>query len=86
MTTVTFDTHEFVKKLQAVGFTQEQAEVFATEHRRIIDETLVTKDHLDMRVRELEMHLRELEYRLIIKLGAMMMAAVITLAVLVRFL
>ena len=86
MTTITFDTHEFVKKLQSVGFTQEQAEVFTAEHRRIIDDTLVTKDHLDMRVRELEMRLRELEYRLIIKLGAMMMASVITLAALVRFL
>ena len=79
MTTITFDTHEFVKKLQSVGFTQEQAEVFASEHRRIIEDSLVTKDHLDMR-------LRELEYRLIIKMGAMMMAAVISIAALVKFL
>jgi hypothetical protein len=79
MTTITFDTHEFVKKLQSVGFTQEQAEVFASEHRRIIEDSLVTKDHLDMR-------LRELEYRLIIKMGAMMMAAVISTAALVKFL
>jgi len=86
MTTITFDTHEFVKKLQSVGFTQEQAEVFATEHRRIVDDTLVTKDHLDMRLRELEMRLRELEYRLIIKMGAMMMAAVFSIAALVKFL
>ena len=61
MATITFDTHEFIKRLRAVGFSEEQAEVFAAEHRRIIDDTLVSKDHLDMR-------LRELEYRLIIKL------------------
>ena len=79
MTTISFDTHEFVKKLQSVGFTQEQAEVFASEHRRIIEDSLVTKDHLDMR-------LRELEYRLIIKMGAMMMAAVLAIAALVKFL
>ncbi|MBK5963511.1 DUF1640 domain-containing protein [Thiocystis minor] len=79
MTTISFDTHEFVKKLQSVGFTQEQAEVFASEHRRIIEDSLVTKDHLDMR-------LRELEYRLIIKMGAMMMAAVLSIAALVKFL
>lgn len=79
MTTISFDTHEFVKKLQSVGFTQEQAEVFASEHRRIIEDALVTKDHLDMR-------LRELEYRLIIKMGAMMMASVLAIAVLVKFL
>ena len=79
MTTISFDTHEFVKKLQSVGFTQEQAEVFASEHRRITEDALVTKDHLDMR-------LRELEYRLIIKMGAMMMASVLAIAVLVKFL
>ncbi len=79
MATITFDTHEFVKKLQSVGFTQEQAEVFAAAHRRIIEDSLVTKDHLDMR-------LRELEYRLIIKMGAMMMASVISIAALVKFL
>ncbi len=86
MTTITFDTHEFVKKLQSVGFTQEQAEVFASEHRRIIEDSLVTKDHLDMRLRELEIRLRELEYRLVIKMGAIMMAAVISIAALVKFL
>lgn len=79
MTTMTFDTHEFVKKLQSVGFSEEQAEVFAVEHRRIIEESLVTKDHLDMR-------LRELEYRLVIRMGAMLMASVIAIAALVKFL
>jgi len=54
MTTITFDTHEFIKQLKSVGFPEEQAEVFATEHRRIIEDNLVTKDHLDMRLRELE--------------------------------
>ncbi|WP_223296746.1 DUF1640 domain-containing protein [Thiorhodovibrio frisius] len=68
-----------LKKLQSVGFSQEQAEVFAAEHRRIIEDSLVTKEHLDRR-------LRELESRLIIKMGAMMMAAVIAIAALVKFL
>jgi len=53
MTTITFDTHEFIKRLKAVSFSEEQAEVFATEHRRIIEDNLVTKEHLDMRLREL---------------------------------
>jgi len=79
MSTVTFDTHEFIKRLKLVGFSEEQAEVFATEHRRIIEDSLVTKDHLDMR-------LRELEYKLIIKLGAMMMASVAMVAALVKLL
>jgi hypothetical protein len=61
MSTITFDTHEFIKRLKAVFFSEEQAEVFAAEHRRIIEVNLVTKEHLGMR-------LRELEYRLVIKL------------------
>jgi len=79
MSTITFDTHEFIKRLKSVGFSEEQAEVFASEHRRIIEDNLVTKEHLDMR-------LRELEYRLIIKLGGMMMASVAVVAALVKLL
>jgi len=79
MSTITFDTHEFIKRLKSVGFSEEQAEVFAAEHRRIIEDNLVTKEHLDMR-------LRELEYRLIIKLGGMMMASIIVGAALVKLL
>jgi len=79
MATITFDTHEYIKRLKAVGFTEEQAEVFAEEHRRIIDDSLVTRDHLDTR-------LMELEYRLIIKLGGMMMASVTIVAALVKLL
>ena len=79
MSTITFDTHEFIKRLISVGFSEEQAEVFASEHRRIIEDNLVSKEHLDMR-------LRELEYRLIIKLGGMMMASVAVVAALVKLL
>jgi hypothetical protein len=79
MSTITFDTHEFIKRLKSVGFSEEQAEVFAAEHLRIIEANLVTKEHLDMR-------LRELEYRLIIKLGGMMMASVTIVAALVKLL
>ncbi len=79
MSTITFDTHEFIKRLKAVGFSEEQAEVFADEHRRVIEDNLVSKDHLDMR-------LRELEYRLTIKLGGMMMVSVTAVAALVKLL
>lgn len=86
MSLLTFDTHEFVKRLKSVGFTEEQAEVFAGEHRRIIEENLVTKEHFDVRMRELDVQMRELEYRLTIKLGGMMMAAIIIVATLVKLL
>ncbi|QEP43503.1 DUF1640 domain-containing protein [Ectothiorhodospiraceae bacterium BW-2] len=68
MSTLTFDTHQFVKKLQAVGFSEEQAELFASEQKRLIEEQLVSKEHFDMK-------LKELEYSLTIKLGLMLAAS-----------
>jgi len=57
MSLITFETHGFVKRLKSVGFTEEQAEVFADDHRRIIEENLVTKEHFDVRMRELEVQM-----------------------------
>ena len=41
--TVIFDTHRVVKKFVSVGFTEEQAEVFAEEQKIIIENNLATK-------------------------------------------
>ena len=38
-----FDTHTFVKRLKAVGFTEEQSEVFAEEGTKLIEGQLATK-------------------------------------------
>ncbi len=46
MTTVTFDTPAYVKKLKAAGFTEQQAEALSTAHKEAIDTALVTKDDL----------------------------------------
>jgi hypothetical protein len=54
MATITFDTHVFIKKLKAVGFTEEQAQVFASEQARLIEDQLATKHDL----LELETNLR----------------------------
>ena len=61
---IAFDTLAYAKKLIEAGFTQEQAEVQAEALAEIIDERLATKQDL-----------RELEMRLIIRLGAMMAAS-----------
>ncbi|QEP43523.1 DUF1640 domain-containing protein [Ectothiorhodospiraceae bacterium BW-2] len=68
MSTMTFDTHQYVKKLQSVGFTEEQAELFASEQKKLIEEQLVSKEHFDMK-------LKELEYSLTIRLGLMLAAS-----------
>ena len=77
MTSTTFDTLSFARKLQDLGFTKEQAEGFAQLQRELIDERLVTKDYLDMR-------LKDLEYRLTIRLGGMMAASIALVAALVK--
>ncbi len=86
MTTVTFDTHSFVKKLKAVGFTEEQAEVFASEQARLIEDKLATKNDLVELENNLRRDMRELEYRIIIKLGVLMAASIAVVATLVKLL
>lgn len=78
MTTTTFDSLGYARKLEEAGFTRQQAEVQANAMREVIDERLVTRDYLDTR-------LRELEYRLIIRLGTMLTAAVAVLSALIAF-
>jgi cell division protein ZapA (FtsZ GTPase activity inhibitor) len=88
MTSTTFDTLGYFEKLKAAGFSEEQAKIVANTTREVVDERLVTKEHLDARIRELDAKLRELEYRLqynlTIRLGAMMAASIAIVAALVR--
>lgn len=67
MATVVFDSHTFVKRLRATGFTEEQAEVIVEASRDALSQ-LVTKDDLDQR-------LSALEQRIIIKLGGVIAVA-----------
>jgi hypothetical protein len=79
MATIVFDTYQYIKKLKAVGFTEEQAAVQAETIAGLINEQLVTREFLDSR-------LAELEYRLIIKLSAMLAASIAIIAALVKLL
>ncbi len=76
---ISFDTHENVKKLKAAGFTEEQAETQTNIIAQLVEEQLVTRQYLDER-------LRELEYRLIIRLGGMLVVAIGIVATLVKVL
>lgn len=79
MSTITFDTHAYVKKLRTVGVPEEQAEVQAQAIADLVTDRLVTKD-------DLERGLKELEYRLIIRLGGMIVVAIGIIATLVKLL
>ena len=76
MATITFDTHKFILRLRNAGVPEEQAEAIAEAFSSAyIESEVATKTDI-----------RELEYRLIIKLGAMLMAAVAVVATLVKLL
>lgn len=82
MTSTTFDTLGYAKKLQELGFTREQSEGFAQLQREIIDDRVATKQD----IKDIRQELKELEYRLTIRLGTMMAACVAVVAALVKLL
>lgn len=77
MSVITFDTHAYIKKLKAVGVSEEQAEVQAQAIADLVNDRLVTKE-------DLERSLKELEYRLVIRLGSMMVVSIVVIATLVK--
>ena len=75
MSANSFNTLLYVKKLRAAGFSQEQAEAQAEALVEIIDENLSTKRDL-----------KELESRLIIRLGTLIAFSTGILATLIKIL
>ena len=69
---VLFDTLAYAKKLKGAGFTEAQAEIQAEALAEIIEQRLSTKED----VLELRRDLKEMEQRIIIKLGAMVAASI----------
>lgn len=76
MTTLTFDTHDFVKKLKIVGFSEEQAEVLTdlqkttvlntleqARHEYDLDDLATKRDMKDMEV-GLRRDMKEMELKL----------------------
>ncbi len=45
MTTLTFDTHDFVKKLKGAGFSEEQAEVLTELQKATVSNTIEQARH-----------------------------------------
>lgn len=84
-----FDTLEYAKHAQTIGFTVEQAEFQAKEFARIarnfnkFDEEVVTKQELKKELTAFEEHLTN---KLTIRFGGMLIAAVSVLATLITVL
>jgi len=94
MAATTFDTHKFIRKLKDSGMPEAQAEAIADAFKDAQSEAeLATKRDLKeleaalkRDIDDLRRDMREMEQRLIIKLGGMMMAAIAIVATLVKLL
>ena len=64
MSTISFDTHTFVKHLTQAGMPIAQAEVLADSQARLIDDKLATKHDLNELGSGLTRDIKELEARL----------------------
>jgi hypothetical protein len=63
MSSITFDTHKFVRKLQEAGFDQKQAEGLTEAMRAAIEESeLVTKEDLQIELAPIKTDLTLLKW------------------------
>ena len=88
MAAIHFDTHRFIKTLQDSGFEQKQAEAVATAFREAQNqsEPITRQDinKLEMELMEVKMEIKGLEYRMTVKLGAMMAASITLVAAIIK--
>lgn len=82
MATIPFDTLKFVEKLEAGGFTHQQAKAAAEAFAEATSQELATKAD----VTRLETALQLLEQRMTIKLGGLIVAATGLLLAAIRYL
>jgi hypothetical protein len=84
-----FDTLGYAKKLENAGVIREHAEAHVRVLADVINGNLATKEDIrDLRnidIRDLKHEMKELEYRLVIKLGATVTLAIATMAAIVKF-
>lgn len=77
MSSITFDTHKFVRKLQEAGFDEKQAEGLTEAMRSAIDESeLVTKKDLQIELAPIKADLNLLKWML----GAVLAVAIANFA------
>ena len=77
MGAVPFDTLALARKLKAAGFDPKQAQDTAAAPAEVLSEQIATRHDIN----GLRAELRELEQRLVIKVGGMMAAAVAVVAI-----
>ena len=90
---IAFDTLEYTKKFISAGFTEKQAETQVEFFKTVMDEKLASKQDIDdlkrifkQDIDDLRRDLKELELRMIIKMGAMLAACVAVITAMVKLL
>jgi hypothetical protein len=86
MSAIAFDTLAYSKKLRLAGVPEAQAEVQAEAMAELVEERLATKRDLKELEDRINYRLTELEYKLTVRLGSMMVVAVSLIAALVKLL
>ncbi|MDP2903091.1 MAG: DUF1640 domain-containing protein [Methylovulum sp.] len=89
MAAITFDTLKFANTLKEAGVPPAQAEAEATALSEVLEvnlKELVTKEDLKHEVESLRRDMRDMEQRLVIKLGGLMAFSIGIVAVLVKLL
>jgi hypothetical protein len=100
MSAVAFDTLKYAKRLKEAGFTEQQAEALASAQVDLIEANLATKADIlgvkrdiealrrDIEVlrADVQRDLKDLEYRLTIRLGGLIALAIGAVATLVKIL
>jgi hypothetical protein len=86
MASAIFDTHAFVKRLIAAGMPEQQAEILAEEHARLLGEQLATKADIALIRTDLVALEQRVKDQLTIRLGGMLTAAVVIVAAQVKLL
>ena len=85
MSEITFDTLQYAKSLKDVGFTEQQAEVQAEAIKKLIDDKLATKEDIRLLRKEIKQSEDRIGYKLTIRFGGMLVAAVLVLAAIIKF-
>ena len=80
-----FNAFKFTKQLEKVGFSREQAEIQVQVVTEIIEEDLATKQDLKILETNLENKIQQLEYRMIIKLGTLLLIGFTAMVTLLKF-
>jgi hypothetical protein len=86
MASAIFDTHAFIKRLTAAGMPEQQAEILAEEHARMLGEQLATKQDIALLRADLVALEQRIKDQLTIRLGGMLAAAVAIIAAAVKLL